>query len=87
MRTYITVPVEVDTVVDVDVRIKDFIDNIDEDDWADIIKEKYPEILQKNVRTDFEPDELWRHLCDIAMCGYYNKTKDQLLELLKELLP
>ena len=85
MRRYITVGVEVET--EVDVQIKDIIENIDEADWPDIIREKYPEILRTNVRTDFDSDELWRHLCDIAGCGYYAKNKDELLVLIKELLP
>ena len=48
----------------------------------DFVRSEKYHVLEKLY---FSPDDLYRHLCDIADCGYH-EPKDSLLNKLKDLM-
>jgi hypothetical protein len=82
---------------DVDIYVSDIIDEIPTEDLIDeletrgfIILDEEDKVSNDNkafvkIRSFFNKDELYRHLCDICDCGYH-EPKDLLLSKIKDLL-
>lgn len=86
--SYKTITIEAE--VDIDDIADEVLREVSDDD---LIKELTRGGLEDNVTTEyhslkklyFTPTDLYRHLCDICNCGYY-EPKESLLNKLKDLM-
>ena len=86
ISVYTEVEIELDEVKDEVLRkcsIEELVDALanKDVDW-DVTNNPEFHVLKKLY---FSPDDLYRHLCDIASCGYH-EPKDSLLDKIKGLL-
>lgn len=79
----ISVAIDVDDIID-DINSKDMIKALESRGYT-IKNNKAAEEPFAVTGSVFNPDQLYRHLCDIVGCGYF-EPKENLFRKLKELM-